>query len=166
MMYLKKLVISNRIIIVQFFVSFILISCGIKYDVKKNQKITDKIFEKEFKLNGNAFEMSMDESNFSYVFSKLKNNETIWYRLSKGKIVETKKITSIDINLDLLSNLQSIDLNCNDNEEWDYVLFFKIGDSINNIKFVNLKCLDSIRENDVFFDYLNSIVTQGKPVTW
>ena|SRR5690606_3562408 len=165
MMYLKKLVIPNRII-VQFFICFILISCGIKYDVKKNQKTTDKIFEKEFKANGNAFEMSMDESNFSYVFSKLKNNETIWYRLFKGKIVETKKITSTDINLDMLSNLQSIDLNCKENEEWNYILFFKIGDSINSTKFVNLKCLDSIRENDVFLYYLNSVITQGKPITW
>jgi len=164
-MYLNKLVILNRIIAL-FFICFILISCGIKYDVKKNQKTTDKIFEKEFKANHNAFEMSMDESNFSYVFSKLKNNETIWYRLFKGKIVETKRIISTDINFEMLSDLKPIDLNCKMNEEWNYILFFKIGDSISNTKFVNLKCLDSIGESDVFLDYLNNVITQGKPITW
>lgn len=164
-MYLKKLGIPSKIVF-QLFICLIMLSCGIKYDIKKNQKTTDKIFKKEFKVNGNAFELSIDDSNFSYVFSKLKSNETIWYRLSKGKIVETKKISFKEIKFDKLNNLQSIDLNCKEDEKWDYVLFFKVGDSISNTKFINLRCLDSVKKNDIFLEYLNSIITQGKPVIW
>lgn len=163
-MCLKELLMVNKISICLF--CFILTSCGTAYQIKKNQKYTDKIFQKEFKINGNAFELSRDENNYSYVFSNTKKNETIWYRIFKGKVVETKKFFSKDINFKMLNNIKSIDLNCNENEDWNYILYFKIDDSINNIKFLNFKCLDSIKKKDPFFDYLNSIILQGKPIIW
>ena len=137
-------------------------SCRTTYQIKKNQKTTNKIFLKEFKTNGNAFELSRDESNYSYVFSKTQKDETIWYRIFKGKVVETKKFFLEDINFKMLKNIKFIDLNCNENEDWNYILYFKIDDSMNNIKFLNFNCLDSIKKNNPFFVYLNNVMTYGK----
>lgn len=162
-MYLKKLEKLNKIIFKLLICSTIL-SCGVKYDIKKNQKNTSKVFEREFKANANSFEMSMDESNFSYVFSKIDTKKTIWYKLLKGKIVEKREIFSSDVNYRMLNNLKSMDLNCKENEDWDYVLYYKIGDSISMTKYLNLRCLDSIKNDDTFLIYLNSVISKGKPI--
>ncbi len=173
MKYLKKLVIAISSLLL-----FSNYSCSYYRNymediyIKKNYKKTDRLMAQKLEENGNVFSLKFDNNNFSYVFSKDKDGKTIWYELRKGKIVKNFQFT--EATFDMKENdfdPMSIDLNCYKNNIRDYYLEFEqkkdLSLDIKRIYFfesLNLKCLDSIKGNNEFLNYISNIIEEGRPV--
>lgn len=151
--------------------SIFICSCSSSMYVNINYKKTNNLIDKLMEKNGNAFSLEYDNNDFSYVFSLQSNGVTKWIELKRGKII--KELDIEGSKFDITNNdfkLITIDLNCYEGNTRDAYLRYRQKNnmlSTNNgmelFESLNYKCLDSIKKNDDFLNYLSYVINDRKP---
>lgn len=163
-MYLKKLVdMGNRILtklLLILIMLFVFQSCSRRYYVRKTHRLSEKIQNELYKKNNNSFYLSLDYATRSYVFSQNNGGKTTWIEIKNGKIYNEKTCETQKYNLKKTKYNRELYYNCYDN--MDYFLFFSVADS-GDVSYLDLKCLDTIKKDNIFLNYIYEAIKCGEP---